>query len=243
MDENLLGERLAALATRLPERLDEIEALATLVRTGDDADVVRINPIRHAAEHDLAEAAVVEVFLHGKVGLLRMEWQYVCAGCGDVIESFQSLTSATALFLLPDLQREPRRRPERLRRDRVQRREGRAGLLVSRSVVAEAGRLLLLVPLHRKRIHVRRNAHPSASPRSGSRCRLPGAAGGRNVRVRRGARPAFTNGPALTVSDEPSTGAAHRLRVHGPRAESFDGEIAAGPSGSSSRTRPITAMR
>lgn len=97
MNENLLREKLDALATRLPERPDEIQALATLVRTGDDADVVRINPIRHAAEHDLAEAAVVEVFLHArKVGLLRMEWQYVCAGCGDVIESFQSLTSATA---------------------------------------------------------------------------------------------------------------------------------------------------
>jgi hypothetical protein len=27
-----------------------------------------------------------------------MEWHYVCPGCGDIVESFQSLTSATAHF-------------------------------------------------------------------------------------------------------------------------------------------------
>ena len=99
VDERLLSARLDELADRLPERFAEAAALAVLIRSGRDQDVVRINPVRFAGEHDLDEAAVVELFLHArKVGLLRMEWQYVCPGCGDIIESFQSLTSATAHY-------------------------------------------------------------------------------------------------------------------------------------------------
>ena len=60
---------------------------------------MRINPIRFAGEHGCDEAAVIELFLHARrIGLLRMEWHYVCPGCGDIVESFQSLTSATAHY-------------------------------------------------------------------------------------------------------------------------------------------------
>jgi class 3 adenylate cyclase len=90
---------LETLAVRLPDRRAEIGALDGLIRSGGDPDVIRINPVLFAREHGLDEAAVVEVFLHArKVGLLHMEWQYVCPGCGEIIESFQSLTSATAHF-------------------------------------------------------------------------------------------------------------------------------------------------
>ena len=44
-----------------------------------------------------ATRAVVQTFLHArKVGLLTMEWQYVCPGCGQIIERLSSLTSAAA---------------------------------------------------------------------------------------------------------------------------------------------------
>jgi class 3 adenylate cyclase len=99
VDETRLGERLDAVADRLPERLEALHALAALVRSGSDHEVVRVNPIGFAQERDLDEADVLEAFLHArKVGLLHMEWQYVCPGCGDIIESFQSLTSATAHY-------------------------------------------------------------------------------------------------------------------------------------------------
>jgi hypothetical protein len=42
---------------------------------------------------------VVELFLHArKLGLLTMEWQYVCPGCGEIVERLASLTSATAHY-------------------------------------------------------------------------------------------------------------------------------------------------
>jgi hypothetical protein len=44
-------------------------------------------------------AVVVEVFLHArKLGLVTMEWQYVCPGCGEIVERLASLTSATAHY-------------------------------------------------------------------------------------------------------------------------------------------------
>ncbi len=232
MNENLLEEKLDALATRLPERPDEIEALATLVRTGDDADVVRINPIRHAADHDLAEAAVVEVFLHArKVGLLRMEWQYVCAGCGDVIESFQSLTSATAhsfcqtcnanrdadlsdfveiaFSVAKDVRASSYHDPWSLQPDDY----FLAYRFTGNGFMSDG------TPI---RAHLRERLAVSAFLEP------------REVRVFEfDAKPGFlyfTNGPALTVSDESATEAQHiAFEYTGPRAESFEGEIAAGP--------------
>jgi class 3 adenylate cyclase len=62
----------------------------------DDA-LVHINPVRFAKQYALPVDAVVETFLHArKVGLLTMEWQYVCPGCGEIVERLTSLTSATA---------------------------------------------------------------------------------------------------------------------------------------------------
>ena len=60
---------------------------------------MRINPIRFAQELGWPEPAVVELFLHArKLGLVTMEWQYVCPGCGEIVERLASLTSATAHY-------------------------------------------------------------------------------------------------------------------------------------------------
>jgi class 3 adenylate cyclase len=99
VSEDLLAEELARVKTAWPAHADLLELLATFVRTADDAELVRINPVRFAQERGLARADVVDLFLHArKVGLLTMEWQYVCPGCGDVVERLPSLTSATAHY-------------------------------------------------------------------------------------------------------------------------------------------------
>ena len=99
LDEGLLATKLAELTRLLPDSDELRELLESFLRTAGDAEVVRINPVAFARTHGCDEAALVELFLHGrKIGLLRMEWQYVCPGCGDIVESFQSLSSATAHF-------------------------------------------------------------------------------------------------------------------------------------------------
>ncbi|MGZ8692209.1 MAG: adenylate/guanylate cyclase domain-containing protein [Gaiellaceae bacterium] len=99
MDEPLLTGKLEQLAAAAPADAALLETLRVFLHTAPDDAVVRINPVRFAQEHGFEQGAVVELFLHArKVGLLTMEWQYICPGCGEVVERLASLTSATAHF-------------------------------------------------------------------------------------------------------------------------------------------------
>lgn len=97
VNERLLTEQLDALAAAVGRNSPLLDTLAVFVRSASDDALVRINPVRFAKQYSFAIEAVVETFLHArKVGLLTMEWQYVCPGCGEIVERLTSLTSATA---------------------------------------------------------------------------------------------------------------------------------------------------
>lgn len=99
VDEACLTEELDRLAVALPDRQPLIDAFAAFVRTADDVAIVRINAVRFGQASGFPTTAVVELFLHArKLGLVTMEWQYVCPGCGEVVERLTSLTSATAHY-------------------------------------------------------------------------------------------------------------------------------------------------
>jgi class 3 adenylate cyclase len=99
VNEGLLAAKLEEVNRLLPDSGDLRGPLESFLRTASDRELVRINPVAFARRHACDEAALIDLFLHArKVGLLRMEWHYVCPGCGDIVESFQSLTSATAHF-------------------------------------------------------------------------------------------------------------------------------------------------
>ena len=99
VNEALLREKLEQIGGALPDAHGLRQALATFIRTAGEAELVRINPVRFASERELPKSAIVDLFLHArKVGLMTMEWQYVCPGCGDVVERLPSLTSATAHY-------------------------------------------------------------------------------------------------------------------------------------------------
>jgi class 3 adenylate cyclase len=75
------------------------ELLLDFARTADDRELVRINPVRFAEQHGLTTGEAVELFLHArKEGLVTMEWQYVCPGCGEIVERLTSLTSASSHY-------------------------------------------------------------------------------------------------------------------------------------------------
>lgn len=76
-----------------------IDAFAELIDQGSDRDVFRINPVRFACDRGIDERLVVDMFLHArKLGFVTMEWLFVCHGCGEIVESLASLTSASAHF-------------------------------------------------------------------------------------------------------------------------------------------------
>ena len=97
VNQRLLAEKLAELAAVAGSAGELLHAFDVFVRTASDDALVRINPVHFAQQHGFATGAVVEMFLHArKLGLLTMEWQYVCPGCGEIVERLTSLTSAAA---------------------------------------------------------------------------------------------------------------------------------------------------
>jgi hypothetical protein len=75
------------------------DAFVDLVLHGTDREIVRINPMRVGRACGLEQRSVVDMFLHArKLGLVKMEWQFVCPGCGEVVESLASLTAASSHY-------------------------------------------------------------------------------------------------------------------------------------------------
>src|ERR1700729_605626 len=92
IDEKKLEERLVALEAAKSWSPRVVSRLETLLRSGTDEALYRINPIQFATEKSIAEAEAVDLFLHGCVaGLFDMDWLLVCPMCSDVVESFRSL--------------------------------------------------------------------------------------------------------------------------------------------------------
>ena len=92
IDEKKLEERLLALEAAKSWSPSVVSRLETLLRSGTDEALYRINPIQFATEKSIAEAEGIDLFLHACVaGLFDMDWLLVCPMCSDVVESFRSL--------------------------------------------------------------------------------------------------------------------------------------------------------
>ncbi len=97
VDTELLERKLAEVGAAAGTPRALLDAFATLVRGADEAALVRINPLRFASAHGAAPAPVIDMLLHArKTGLVAMEWQYVCPGCGEIVERLSSLSSAAS---------------------------------------------------------------------------------------------------------------------------------------------------
>jgi class 3 adenylate cyclase len=92
IDEKKLEERLVALEAAKSWSPRVVSRLETLLRSGTDEALYRINPVQFATEKSIAETEAIDLFLHACVaGLFDMDWQLVCPMCSDVVESFRSL--------------------------------------------------------------------------------------------------------------------------------------------------------
>jgi hypothetical protein len=118
IDEKKLEERLVALEAAKSWSPRVVSRLETLLRSGTDEALYRINPIQFATEKSIAEAEAIDLFLHACVaGLFDMDWMLVCPMCSDVVESFRSLRKPHTHFHC--LSKRLRRRARRLHRGDV----------------------------------------------------------------------------------------------------------------------------
>ena len=100
LNETLLDDLLAQLESVRSWSPRVISKLETLIRSGDDYSVFRINPIQFANEKGIAETEAIDLFLHSaKLGLFEMEWHLVCATCGNVVDSFRNMHKLHSTYI------------------------------------------------------------------------------------------------------------------------------------------------
>jgi hypothetical protein len=60
-----------------------ISKFETLIRSGDDLSLYRVNPLAFARDRAIAEAEAVDLFLHApRSGLFDMHWDVICPQSG-----------------------------------------------------------------------------------------------------------------------------------------------------------------
>lgn len=99
INETLLEEKLTALEKAAPWPPRLMARFESFLRSAEERDLYRVNPIRFSRDRDIGEADAIRLFLHAAhVGLFRMNWHLLCPGCGDVVQSFQTLRTLHARF-------------------------------------------------------------------------------------------------------------------------------------------------
>jgi len=92
INESLLDEHLGKLESARTWSPRVISKLENFIRSAEDYDLFRVNPIQYATEKNMAESEAIDLFLHSaKIGLFEMEWHLVCPGCGHVVESLRNM--------------------------------------------------------------------------------------------------------------------------------------------------------
>src|SRR5260370_19125712 len=92
VNESLLSQRLGALGSARSWAPNVLPELERFIRTADDYDLFRVNPIQYGGAVDLSEAAPIDLFWHAaKLGLFEMDWLLICAYCPHVPGSFLHL--------------------------------------------------------------------------------------------------------------------------------------------------------
>jgi hypothetical protein len=99
INESLLKQRLIELQAAGDWAPQILPALERFIRTADDYDLFRVNPIHYANANSLTEADGIELFVHAaKVGLFEMDWLLICAYCPQVAGSFRELEQVHPRF-------------------------------------------------------------------------------------------------------------------------------------------------
>src|SRR5205085_9929964 len=99
VNEGLLSQRLGALESARSWAPNVLPELERFIRTADDYDLFRVNPIQYGGVVDLSEADAIELFVHAaKGGLFEMEWLLICAYCPQIAGSFRELDEVHPRF-------------------------------------------------------------------------------------------------------------------------------------------------
>lgn len=92
IQERLLESKMTEIEQARSWSPRVISKFETLIRSGDDLSLYRINPLAFARDRAMTEAESIDLFLHAtRSGLFEMSWDVVCPQSGMVLDSFGAL--------------------------------------------------------------------------------------------------------------------------------------------------------
>jgi Family of unknown function (DUF5939) len=92
VQERLLESKMTEIEQARAWSPRVISKFETLIRSGDDLSLYRVNPLTFARDRAISEAESIDLFLHAtRSGLFDMRWNVVCPQSGMVLESFGAL--------------------------------------------------------------------------------------------------------------------------------------------------------
>ena len=92
INDDFLEETLAKVERVRSWSPRVISKLENSIRTAEDEDLFRLNPLQWASQKNVDEYEALDLFLHGaKAGLFYMDWNIICPCCGKVMRSLRDL--------------------------------------------------------------------------------------------------------------------------------------------------------
>ncbi len=92
VQERLLESKMTELEQARSWSPRVISKFETLIRSGDDLSLYRVNPLNFARDRAIGDAESIDLFLHAtRSGLFDMSWDVVCPQSGMVLDSFGAL--------------------------------------------------------------------------------------------------------------------------------------------------------
>lgn len=99
VDEDALRHRLTEIESIGSWAPGIIANLERFIRSADDYDLFRVNPIQYASANGLSEVTGIDLFVHAaKAGLFEMQWMLICAYCPQIAGSFRELDQVHPRF-------------------------------------------------------------------------------------------------------------------------------------------------
>lgn len=92
IQERLLESKMTEIERARSWSPRVISKFETLIRSGDDLSLYRVNPLAFARDRAIAEPESIDLFLYAaRSGLFEMSWDVVCPQSGMVLDSFGAL--------------------------------------------------------------------------------------------------------------------------------------------------------
>ena len=100
IDERLLENKMTQIEQARAWSPRVISKFEALVRSGDEIELYRANPLAFGRDRGVAEAEAIDLFLHAaRAGLVDMHWDILCPHSGLLLESFGKLRALRSHFV------------------------------------------------------------------------------------------------------------------------------------------------